>query len=1170
LSVLLGLAAAVCGWAPAASADLVQPVADLTPGHVYVCDATLLNRTYNADRTFSVSNPPLNKVGCRAVDRAAATAGVTAGASFSADLSFSGTWATTDGSLDPCKISELRATSGTLTTPAGTIGFKFVVHPQQGQGAVRDFSGTRGREGFRGEGDVRIKDWGCPTVTYGTTGVDVEADLVLYGYDSDGSSNLAAPFTGVTDPLGSLTGSLPEALRPSQEENVARVAQPEHSAPYWFGDQMFFGSGFASYPGTNQPDHYYGQLQVSVAVGGGAGEDARVYVASDLQNRVYIYNAVDGTPLGSFGGDGSGPGQFGSHNTSGVGSPSGIAYYRSEVYVADPVNKRIQVFDRDGNYEHQFKPLELPGLIGGAPRGIAVGWGEVWTVTAGPVNAGTNILQVLDAQTGAPKAMVPVPPRERCYVTKDGVIAGPTNVYYPGYTDGRCPEGGSGSDQWWDVSLSPELHAAIADYRAVKRNLLLPLTATPDVLSYLSDTYVPLLDQPFPDSVYKPCYTSCELPIHSEGTGSAWGMRWQEAVRGDSYLNPDGSSFNHKGDYIDSFSIDTDNATRNPTLAKRRTWTPRQSTPGQNCSPYSATNCTVSDVAYNNRELRIDWKGTLATSKRWLRGRHCLDYVVSRADIYAVGDRAEHWLELANGFQSIEFFLDGQSIEKRTGDANVSGTFCLDTANPDRTRQEPHTLTAIAEVDPDVNQGTRQVTKSRNDLRIDNHSPTGSVSDPKRFIRDKVTVTGTLADDHAGPDSWQLQAIPDGGNWRDICPPQRSDDTPSGNYSCDWNTNNGSYADGWYTIHARLLDKAFSVDSQDPFGNQALPERRVMVDNTNPTLDVSGELQNAANLEPLHPNQPPNLHVDAADAGSGARSIEIRLDGNPVDQAHQDCPDGGCNESRDYTFDPSGTSDGKHTIQVVVTDGVGLTASKDWVIDVQNLPPPPDSTDSETQSSDDTGAQTAAAAATPGVAGVAASAPSTPSVPNTTAADSVIPCEPDGAPVPFPYFSLGSSFDGLPATATFRRCDLPDPEEGFAANFVSYIYGDCQPTGDPPLCGPPVEIQTWPACQRNLAQYDPQPGVPPYVVGPTPDRLDIRGVPAALFENGLRLEIYTGRSTVVLFGQSRDQVLRAADSVQQETAPGQQWPPTPLDSTNVGNPLPPPDPGALNGTLDCR
>jgi hypothetical protein len=143
----------------------------------------------------------------------------------------------------------------------------------------------------------------------------------------------------------------------------------------------------------------------------------------------------------------------------------------------------------------------------------------------------------------------------------------------------------------------------------------------------------------------------------------------------------------------------------------------------------------------------------------------------------------------------------------------------------------------------------------------------------------------------------------------------------------------------------------------------------------------------------------------------------------------------------------------------------------------------------------------------------------------------------------FPLFNAGEQVDGLQLTAILRRDD--------AASFVSFVYGDCT-AGDDAGCAPPVEIQVWPACRRNLHLYDSRlPGTP------LPERTRVRGVPAGFFEDGLRLELQTVRSTIVVFGDSRGRVRRVAAALR---ALGR--PPT-------SAPLPPPVPGAVEGALSC-
>jgi hypothetical protein len=144
----------------------------------------------------------------------------------------------------------------------------------------------------------------------------------------------------------------------------------------------------------------------------------------------------------------------------------------------------------------------------------------------------------------------------------------------------------------------------------------------------------------------------------------------------------------------------------------------------------------------------------------------------------------------------------------------------------------------------------------------------------------------------------------------------------------------------------------------------------------------------------------------------------------------------------------------------------------------------------------------------------------------------------------FPVYHAGTRVDGIPQVAVLRRTK--------GADFVSFIYGRCVVTSDTG-CTPPAEVQTWPACKRSLALY--KPGV---IGSPIPEPTTVRGVPAAFFEKGTRLEIHTGTSLVVVFAESRDQLLRIANMLE-----GVNVPVAPFA------PLPPPAVGAVEGKLAC-
>ena len=142
-----------------------------------------------------------------------------------------------------------------------------------------------------------------------------------------------------------------------------------------------------------------------------------------------------------------------------------------------------------------------------------------------------------------------------------------------------------------------------------------------------------------------------------------------------------------------------------------------------------------------------------------------------------------------------------------------------------------------------------------------------------------------------------------------------------------------------------------------------------------------------------------------------------------------------------------------------------------------------------------------------------------------------------------PLLFAGESVDELPLTRVLRGGD---------AGYVSFVYGDCEATDDAG-CAPPMEVQVWPACRRHLGLYEQGP---PF--GPAVERAAVRGVPAAFLDDGTRLELQTGRSTVVVFAGSRGRALRIAAALR--SADG---------SIPGGVALPVPDQGALEGSAPC-
>ncbi|MEO6487979.1 MAG: hypothetical protein ABIO78_08585 [Thermoanaerobaculia bacterium] len=145
----------------------------------------------------------------------------------------------------------------------------------------------------------------------------------------------------------------------------------------------------------------------------------------------------------------------------------------------------------------------------------------------------------------------------------------------------------------------------------------------------------------------------------------------------------------------------------------------------------------------------------------------------------------------------------------------------------------------------------------------------------------------------------------------------------------------------------------------------------------------------------------------------------------------------------------------------------------------------------------------------------------------------------------FPVYYAGDSVRDIPLVAVLRRND--------SATYVSFIYGECDARGDAG-CAPPGEVQVWPACRRNPSLYAGLRSS----ISPVPEQTTVRGVPAASFEDGHRLEIQTGVSTVVIFGDSPQFVLELANALRGTN-----------NDVHPGAALPPPHPGAVDGSLPC-
>jgi hypothetical protein len=152
----------------------------------------------------------------------------------------------------------------------------------------------------------------------------------------------------------------------------------------------------------------------------------------------------------------------------------------------------------------------------------------------------------------------------------------------------------------------------------------------------------------------------------------------------------------------------------------------------------------------------------------------------------------------------------------------------------------------------------------------------------------------------------------------------------------------------------------------------------------------------------------------------------------------------------------------------------------------------------------------------------------------------------------YPIYYAGDEVVGLPfegeAKGSWQSLPLSQ-----AWRRWTFGYGDCDPPSNGVLdfeggsCSLPLSIQNWSTCGRWASQLH----------GPL--RLwDFRGAKATRGGGGSQLEIFTGRTTVVIWAHDR----RVAESASRQLRD--------VRSVNRSSRLPPPVPSSLRGKLPCQ
>jgi hypothetical protein len=188
------------------------------------------------------------------------------------------------------------------------------------------------------------------------------------------------------------------------------------------------------------------------------------------------------------------------------------------------------------------------------------------------------------------------------------------------------------------------------------------------------------------------------------------------------------------------------------------------------------------------------------------------------------------------------------------------------------------------------------------------------------------------------------------------------------------------------------------------------------------------------------------------------------------------------------------------------------------------------------------------------------------STPERVLRHEALPCTRLKDPINFEIFSAGPSVADVPLNTVTRRCGGTTPIDEPPANFVNYIYGDCEIAEGATGCAPPLQIQTWPACQRALSDYTFEGKPMPYRRLPSRRGAEVVEIQ---FEYGPRIEVYTKTSTIVIF--AKDPLAEKAVALLQSQENGN--PPATQADELKGAPeqnLEPPTDGATEGELQCQ
>jgi len=151
-------------------------------------------------------------------------------------------------------------------------------------------------------------------------------------------------------------------------------------------------------------------------------------------------------------------------------------------------------------------------------------------------------------------------------------------------------------------------------------------------------------------------------------------------------------------------------------------------------------------------------------------------------------------------------------------------------------------------------------------------------------------------------------------------------------------------------------------------------------------------------------------------------------------------------------------------------------------------------------------------------------------------------------------------------TRAVRRCDAGALADEVTSNYLAYVYGRCGAQGHSG-CLPPLQIRSYPACQRSYGEYSFEGKPLPYTELPAIDGAKVFEIEFLIDH---RIEVYTGTSTIAI--SASDWAL-AEEALQRLRGQSSGKPPAATASSLAQESpkgLEPPVRGAIEGDLPCH